>query len=501
MTTESRLPIGRKRSSRLGRFVFAEEASRIWTACALLALEVVPVYAWLVVVAAYGGGADQAAIPLWLLALVGVGYWRIGGISARWGRAAATLLAILLGGAAALLAIGLAATAGEPARLFDGAWLMGYLDQLALGGSTVSVSVLTVLLFAFLGWRAMASGLRAPDVSGVKRRFAFSFSALALAAITLVGLPPDARPLPVGWLSLLLPLDVFAGLLAAALARRLEAQTGQVESSQIDATRWLGVALILSGLVVLIALVVSAFINVDGVDALLGHLGPVGKALDAALNGVILTVANALSALFDGPLTALQRATQSAGSTTVQQPPRNTTGPTGARASAQNGWRIVALALMSILSSVGLILIALGFMRVLRRDAQNADDDTAAEEERTALDGATLLREQVQEIFARFRRGEQRAVKVIPPGSVRHIYRTVLNAARARGLARSSAETSDEFADRMTAALGDAGATVDVAAVTDAYNVARYAEQEPEKAELEAVKASATRLARALKPG
>src|SRR5262245_17159592 len=103
MTTPTRQPPRSVKSPRAGRFQFAE-AAPVWLACALLALEVIPVYIWLVVLAVYGGGSiDQAAIPLWLLALVALGYWWIGRRSARWWYGLETLFAIVLCVAASLL--------------------------------------------------------------------------------------------------------------------------------------------------------------------------------------------------------------------------------------------------------------------------------------------------------------------------------------------------------------------------------------------------------------
>src|SRR5262245_38547230 len=116
MTTPMRPAPGRARWLRAGRFLFAEGASPVWLAAALLALETIPVYTWLLILAAYsGGGADRVAIPLWLLALAALGYWWIGVRSARWWYGVETVLAILLGACASLLAIALSARTGVSA--------------------------------------------------------------------------------------------------------------------------------------------------------------------------------------------------------------------------------------------------------------------------------------------------------------------------------------------------------------------------------------------------
>ena len=332
MTTPTRQASSGARSPRAGRFLFAEAAAPVWLAFALLALEVIPVYAWLVVLAVYaGGGVDQAAIPLWLLALTALGYWWIGRRSARWWYGLETLFAIALCVGASLLAIVLAYFASSPSTVLDLSWLTGLENDLVANGSAVSRAVLIVGIFAYLGWRAVSIGRRLPDVSGAKRRFTFSFAALVLASVALVALPAGPRSLVGGLLVLLLPADVFAGLLASALARRQEAQAARAESAQIDSRRWMGAALILSGLVVLIALALGALINLDGISALLGHLGPVGQFLDNALNGTILLLERIFSTLFDGLAEWLRQLIRSGGRPTVQQPPQ----PSPARSGRQ----------------------------------------------------------------------------------------------------------------------------------------------------------------------
>jgi hypothetical protein len=365
--------------------------------------------------------------------------------------------------------------------------------------------VLVIAVFSYLGWRALSIGRRLPDVNRAKTRLTYSFGALVLATVTVVGLPAASRPLVVGWLSLLLPLDVFAGLLATALARRQESQASRAESSGIDSFRWMSAALILSGLVVLIALVLGVLINLDGVAALLGRLGPVGQVLDAALNGAVLLMERVLSALFDAPLRWLQGAFSSAGAAPPQRPtppPASNQGPTRADLGR---WRFLAAAVMSVAVSLALILLALGFMRLLRRE-----DDTqpggAIDEERSALDGSALLREQVRDFLGRFQRGPRAAPDVTRSGSVRRLYRDVLVAASTRGLGRRKAETPDEFASRLTGALGDDRGRDDrgrddrgrddAAVLTDAYDMARYGEREPEHTQTGALQAAAQRLVR-----
>jgi hypothetical protein len=457
---------------------------------------VIPIYIWLVVLAVYaGGGVDQAAIPLWLLALVALGYWWIGRRSARWWYGLETLFAVALCVGASLLAIALSYVPSSSFDALDFSWLTRLDNDLAANGSAVSRAVLIVGVFAYLGWRAVSTGRRLPDVSGAKRRFTFSFAALVLASVALVALPAGPRSLVGGLLVLLLPADVFAGLLASALARRQEAQAARAESAQIDSRRWMGAALILSGLVVLIALALGALINLDGISALLGHLGPVGQLLNNALNGTILLLERVFSTLFDGLVEWIRQAIRSGGRSTVQPAPQPTpTGP-GVKDSTPEQWRFLVLALLSVFVSLSLILLAYVFMRLLRREEEAAPEE-AIDEERSALDGRALLREQMRDLLDRFRRSPGVAPDPLPAGSVRSLYRDVLAAAAKRGIGRFKAETPDEFSSRLAGAVGDGAERTDVATLTDAYDRARYGEREPTRDEGDALRAASQRVTR-----
>jgi hypothetical protein len=495
MTTPGNQAPSRTRWRCLGRFLFAERAAPVWLACTLLALELIPIYAWLVILAVYGGGADgQAAIPLWLLTFATLGYWQIGARSAGGRRILGALGAIALGVCASLLAIALASLSNAPVNLSDLSWLTGLGEDLVANGPSASRALLIVAILIWLGWRALSIGRRLPDVNGAKIRFAYSFGALLLGTVTIVGLPDALRPPVAGWLSLLLPADAFVGLLATSLARRREAQRARAESSQIDGVRWMGAALILSGLVVLIALALGALVNLDGVSLLLAHLGPVGQALSNALNGALLLVERALSALFDAPLQWLQDAARQAGGTTRR--PLQTGAPTRGPRSADLGrWQFLSIAVMSVFVSLVLIVLALAFMRLLRRDDE-APPDGPIDEERTTLDASALWREQMRDLLGRFQRGPRAAPDVLPAGSVRSLYRDILAAASSHGIGRLKAETPDEFAARLAGAVGDSSEQSDVAALTDAYDTARYGEREPERAQFGALRSAAQRLVR-----
>jgi hypothetical protein len=144
---------------------------------------------------------------------------------------------------------------------------------------------------------------------------------------------------------------------------------------------------------------------------------------------------------------------------------------------------------------LALILLAYFFMRLLRRE-EEAPPEEAIDEERSALDGRALLREQMRDLLGRFQRGPRVAPDPLPAGSIRSMYRDVLAAAAKRGLGRRKAETPDEFASRLAGAVGDGAERTDVATLTDAYDTARYGEREPVRGEIDTLRDASQRLAR-----
>jgi hypothetical protein len=191
----------------------------------------------------------------------------------------------------------------------------------------------------------------------------------------------------------------------------------------------------------------------------------------------------------------IRQAIRSGGRPTVQQPPQPLQPGQGVKDSNLDRWRFLVLALMSVFVSLALILLAYGFMRLLRREEETLPDDDI-DEERSALDGGALLREQMRDLLGRFQRGPRVAPDPLPAGSIRSLYRDVLAAAAKRGLGRRKAETPDEFAARLAGAVGNGAERTDVAMLTDAYDMARYGEREPAHGEVDTLRDASQRLTR-----
>jgi hypothetical protein len=82
---------------------------------------------------------------------------------------------------------------------------------------------------------------------------------------------------------------------------------------------------------------------------------------------------------------------------------------------------------------------------------------------------------------------------------VRALYRDILRAAAAHGIARRAGETPDEYGPRLGAALPDGVQPTDVRALSEAYDAARYGETEPEDGARRTVREQAGRVLRALR--
>lgn len=462
---------------------------------ALILVEMLPVEAWLIVFAgASHVGIARVATPLWYLVLVMALACAVAWRFERFGTGRVLLVSapLLLVALLTLVRISPSAYGSVPLRLTGGG--AGVLDpllaDLAHGLRQFGSDLGLTLVVAYVWWRGLMLGSRPPSFDEVVRRFQWSMVAFILALFGVTGASESVRASLFGAMSLLQPVEVFVCLTALALANVAVARQ-RSRGSQTLATegRWLGSALLLAGLVATLALAINIFVNFESVSALLRQLGPVGVALDGAAHWLIGAFIQVLYVVFDKPLQFFFDWLQHHGqrpqprASQVQSCPPQSSTPACMRPDALSRLNTVPRGVMIALDIFVVAAILVVFAVLLRRmlARQTLEGDAIVQEEREAIGGRRLFGAQLRALFARSARGGM-AVERLAAGSVRAVYRDVLRAAARQGVERTASETPDEYARRLVDAPLLAGAEAergDVAALSEAYEGARYGEREP----------------------
>lgn len=491
-----------------------ERAQAVALLLALALLETLPIEAWQVALAGVSGTFTRLAVPLWylvgivLLADV-IGRWLHGRGVARAGLASAPLaLAAYL----VLLRVSPAAYGDAPGGALSLGWLSALVNDLSAGNVQLIALFWLAVLTAYVWWRGLLLGVEPPAMFQVVRRFAIGTAVLILAVIVGGGATAEAHAQVSAALTLLLPVQIFSGLAACALARIAQHREQHPDENPGAETqaRWLGTALGAAGLLVGFTLLLSLVINAGDVAASLSVLGPVGKLIDGAVRGLVNGLGALLSHIFG---------TGAQPSITTRQPPRDGPGPPSvcvptatqpclksAPGALSPFWQHVALALVQL---IGIAVIVLVFVYVLRQlvlRQRMASREEGWEDETESLDGRALLRAQLRGLFARHH-DVAPAGEALVAGSVRALYRDVLEAAARHDLGRAAAETADEYAVRLSSVLprdvsgaaSGAAEEGDVRALTAAYDAARYGEREADAGMRRTLARAAARLTRRLR--
>jgi hypothetical protein len=510
------LPSREAPPSRAGRWWSSDLARPATFAVGAALLETLPISAVLQTAAAYIVGAPTAALlPLWYLtatALVALGIAR--GLRQR--APGATVLAALpvfLALAALALRVSPAAYGALPGDAWDLSWFGAFARDALAGSGRMSDVFGLVLLMGYVWWRGLRLGRQTPNGERLATSFTYGLAVVIVMVILTASLRGAGRAPLVGRLALLLPLEVFAGLVVLAVARAEALDQSPRGAGWVGTPRaapWLTLALALAGGIVAAALLLSVLLSYDTISAALNSLGPVGAALSAGIQWLIYGFSYVLFTLLSGPL-AYIRSLAGARQTPVRPPTPPNVGHTGCTgffcpSPALSPAQGIVVAI--VLAAVGVAVLSVVFygiyrsLRALRQRASEADDW----EDRQALDGRSLLAAQLRSVLAGLRRAPRRGAAALPEASVRRLYRDVLQAAAQVGLGRQPAETPDEFAERLTAtdmasehavaaALGARGGDRDLAALTNAYDRVRYGEIHEDPADRAALQASARRLA------
>jgi hypothetical protein len=454
-----------------------------------LALELLPFEGALLVLAAADGiSVAGVAVPFWYAVLTLAFGWAFGRALRRKGAVRALALSGPAIGLAWLLLTrtspaGYGSVQGGP---FDGAWLAALFRDLANGAENLSRLVGLLALAIYLWYRGILVGVQPLSLDDVLRRFKVGLVVIIACAALLAFAPSAVRPPFIGAFTLLLPAEVFCGLLASALARLAVQQSSVTGAARRQP--WLSGAVLLAGGIVGVALLFGLILNAGSLSALLTNLGPLGVVLDAAARWLTNALGQLLGLLFDAPVRALK--TIGAHSQPSVAPRPTTPRCTGANCAQPAGPPPVILIIGAVLFYAFILAVIIVLCiylyrligRWITRRPRLMPDDVA--EERESLDGRTLFRRQLRDLFTRRRRVRpiSAAEERLEAGSVRALYRDVLRAAAHRGLPRLAAETPDEYAVRLSAAAplaGDpAGPPSDLTALSAAYDDARYGERE-----------------------
>jgi uncharacterized protein DUF4129 len=494
-----------------------ERAQAVALLLALALLETLPIEAWQVALAGVSGTFTRLAVPLWYL----VGIVLLADVIGRWlhgrgvARAALASAPLALAAYLVLLRISPAAYGDAPGGLFSLGWLSALVSDLRAGNVQLIALFWLAVLTAYLWWRGLLLGAEPPAMFQVVRRFAIGTTVLILAVIVGGGATAEARAEVSAALTLLLPAQIFSGLAACALARIAQHREQHPDENPGAETqaRWLGTALGAAALLVGFTLLLSLVINASDVAAALGVLGPVGRLIDGAVRGLVNGLGALLSHIF--------------GTGTPQhfsvprQPPRDGPGPPSvcvptttqpclksAPGALSPFWQHVALALVQLTGIAVIVLIFVYVLRQLVLRQRMASREEGWEDVTESLDGRTLLRAQLRGLFARHHGEVAPAGEALAAGSVRALYRDLLEAAARRDLGRATAETPDEYALRLGHALppeagGASGGAEeeddDVRALTAAYDAARYGEREADAGMRRTLARVAARLTRRLR--
>lgn len=460
---------------------------RVAIACSvafLALLEVIPLQALALTYA----GATQLSLadtfgPLWLivvtLLLFALARWRLG----RFGPTPVALVSLLIGAVAFAGFAALSPTAyGDfPGGLFSLNWLAHLQLDAQLDTPRFNGLFVILPLVIYLAWRGLTLGAPPPRIEPTLRRFTISLAAVMAACLGALTAAPVMQASLQGALLGLLALDVFAGLAAAALARRGSGrEVGQAETGA-EMARWLLTALGAAALVILVAFVIGLALNLNVFLFLLRALGPVGEAVNSALTWLVNGLAYVLWLLFVKTIGAwlFQNA-----AFYVHQPQHAGLPPAHAHQQELKPPPLGFLVAAGII--VGLVVVALlayllyqGVRIVLR--SLKPDAEPELDEERESLDARDLLRRQARDLLSGLRRGSGAKERdPLTPGSARWLYREALRAGASAGIGRRPGETADEYSRRLAEALRERGAAPDepeLAALTASYDDARYGER------------------------
>lgn len=487
-----------------------EQVGRICALGAAIALECIPVTAWLFVVAAANQAPRSTSLPFWWIVIVVLAAWGIAATLRRipqdsqWTRRAeAALRALMIVGWIVTVVLSLLvspiAYRGTPLTQL----LVVVSSDLSTGAGRLGSDAGLALLVAYLWWRGLLLGRLPLARERLYTRFLIGLAALMLAIASAASLRGAARAIADAIFAVLLPSEVFVGLVGIALAhladtaseqreRRHRAVGDELGLAPTDTRAWLVAALGISGSIVGGALALALLVSYDSVRAVTQLLGPVADALGAVIFWLIEAFAYLLFLLLNEPITwaYTHLRTQSAKSPATA-PSSQLPGQGHSAATLPHEWLVAG---RYAVIALGVALVAFALILVLRR-FHAWRRPQAFEEERETLSARDVLGGQLRSLLAALRRShpaESETEEPLAMGSIRYRYREVLRAATATPLGRRANETPNEYARRLQASVRDlrpgavspddaARVAAALETVTNAYDVARYGDDDHQR--------------------
>lgn len=462
---------------------------------ALLCTELVPVVAWLKLLASLNGPTTPPALPAWWMFVVLLLGWSIAALLRRQsgGTPASRQVlrvAIVAGWvitAAISLMLSPAAYAGVALTMIPTALA----HDLTTSHERPFSAVLVVGLILYLWWRGVVLGRERVSRERGYLRMVWSMAATVGSLVVAGTAGGDALRVTAAELTILLCLTVFAGLIATALGYLVDTayerpgqpgrRAAHAADGQVTDRAWIFSTIGISGVIVALALILGLLLSAQDLGGVREVLAPVVSAIGTVLYWIITGVAYVLFFFLGGIIQWLQNRH----STPRHAPPPQipATHPAhGQQSYLPPEWVTVATWVVMVLAA---IVVAWLLIRLVRRlGAQR--EDREFEEERQSLSIKGILGEQLNQLLdsIRARRQAARPAAPLPPRSVRALYQRFLTAAAQAGIERRRSETPDEFARRVAHTMrnapqdGATGESEDVAQVvstlTATYDTARY---------------------------
>jgi hypothetical protein len=461
--------------------------NRLWLTLGLTAMDVCWVTPWAVLLGLWADPARPRALlsapSVFALVLLGalstqmLGRRAVNSRTARGGLVGLGVLSVL------------AAVRFDQYPSSDGLdWLVLVAGALANALGQAAAPALAFALGLFVWWRGVRIGSQMPSFSDVEGVFRWGIGALvAFALVMAVSTRPGLLPTVEAQTTPLVVGFFFMSLLTLALGR-LESLRTRTRALAIN-TQWLGVLVLVAGLVVLVALVIGQLLSFD---VLLVATRPLFDLLGQALLLLIYLVVIPLAYVVEWLLYLLLSLLPAASN---QQPPRLLQPGQIDNRLQQLVAQEIPPELLAALKAGGAVVLLLAALLVVARAAsrwrRSSIDADATEEERDSLWEAGRL---TRALLALLRRLFGRGSPVHDPSStlaqgssveradlaelssIRELYRRLLRLGEAAGASRPPATTPFEHLPALQQALEPAD---DAANVTRAYVRVRYAEVAP----------------------